>query len=425
MKPLINLVFEEQNLYGRLSGRENLQLFADLYRRSRGRADELLEAVGLTEAAARKVKTYSSGMKQRLLVARALLNRPRVLFLDEPTRGLDPTSAREVRAMVREQARQGTTVFLTTHYMEEADELCDRVAFLAAGRIVALDTPRELKLRYGERSALVLLDSREEERLRLDDPADAARLERWMAEGRGPHRALAGGHARGRLRQPRREATVNWSRIRTIYRKDMRDALRDSRVLTALLLPLALGLLYSFMFSDENIKTQKAKVGVVSDGPTQLTNVISQQTGRGLRLTFVRMPSAAALRAAGAAEEGRCRTRDPARLRRRRRAGASPLLTVVLPSSPSFDSDYVDAVLDRSVQSLAGRAPPARIVQRSLPPETGGADCARGTRRAQGLHPRLDHHAAGHDRRVRGAGGAGRGDREEDHGGAHAHRLHR
>ena len=146
MKPLINLVFEDQNLYLRLSGRENLQLFAELYGVPRARVDELLEAVGLVEAAKRKVKTYSSGMKQRLLVARALVNRPRVLFLDEPTRGLDPTSAREVRDMVREQARTGTTVFLTTHYMEEADELCDRVAFLASGRIVALDTPRELKL---------------------------------------------------------------------------------------------------------------------------------------------------------------------------------------------------------------------------------------------------------------------------------------
>jgi ABC-2 type transport system ATP-binding protein len=123
-------------------------------------------------------------MKQRLMIARALVNQPRVLFLDEPTRGLDPTSARDVRRLVREQAQQGATVFLTTHYMEEADELCDRVAFLAAGRIVALDTPRELKLRYGERTALVLLDTREEERLRLDDPADAARLEAWMAEGR-------------------------------------------------------------------------------------------------------------------------------------------------------------------------------------------------------------------------------------------------
>ncbi len=183
MKPLINLVFEDQNLYARLTGRENLELFAELYGVPRSRVAELLEAVGLTAAAKRKVKTYSSGMKQRLLVARALINRPRVLFLDEPTRGLDPTSAREVRAMVREQARQGTTVFLTTHYMEEADELCDRVAFLVSGRIVALDTPRELKLRCGERAVVVLLDSRAEERLRLDDAADAARLEGWMAEG--------------------------------------------------------------------------------------------------------------------------------------------------------------------------------------------------------------------------------------------------
>ena len=134
MKPLINLVFEDHNLYVRLSGRENLQLFADLYGVSRARADELLQTVGLGEVAGRKVKTYSSGMKQRLLVARALINRPRVLFLDEPTRGLDPTSAREVRAMVRDQAEQGTAVFLTTHYMEEADELCDRVAFLSWAR---------------------------------------------------------------------------------------------------------------------------------------------------------------------------------------------------------------------------------------------------------------------------------------------------
>jgi ABC-2 type transport system ATP-binding protein len=184
MKPLINLVFEDQNLYQRLSGRENLQLFAELYKVPRTRVDDLLDAVGLADVATSKVKTYSSGMKQRLLVARALVNSPRVLFLDEPTRGLDPTSAREIRGMVREQAENGTTVFLTTHYMEEADELCDRVAFLAAGHIVTLDTPRELKLRYGHRTAVVLLDTREEARLRLDDPDDGDRLQRWMAEGR-------------------------------------------------------------------------------------------------------------------------------------------------------------------------------------------------------------------------------------------------
>ena len=166
---------------------------------------------------------------------------------------------------------------------------------------------------------------------------------------------------------------MNWSRIRTIYRKDMRDALRDSRVLTALLFPLALGLLYSFMFSDENVKTQKAKVGVVSDGTTQLTNVISQQTGGALRLTFVRMPSTARLDHQVQQKKVDVGLVIPLGFDAAVRAGGSPLLTVVLPSSPSFDSDYVDAVLDRSVQSLAGRAPPARIVQRSLPPETGGA----------------------------------------------------
>ena len=184
IKPLINLVFEDQNLYPRCSGRENLRLFAQLYRVSSSRVEELLEAVSLSDAAGRRVKTYSTGMKQRLLVARALLNRPRVLFLDEPTRGLDPTSAREVRELVRDQARRGATVFLTTHYMEEADELCNRVAFLSAGRIVALDTPRELKLRYGEPTAVVLLDSRKEELVRLNDARDAARLERWMCEGK-------------------------------------------------------------------------------------------------------------------------------------------------------------------------------------------------------------------------------------------------
>jgi ABC-2 type transport system ATP-binding protein len=182
-KPVINLVSEEQNLYERMSGRANLEFFARLYGTPQARVAVLLELVGLTAAANRRVKTYSGGMKQRLLVARALVNRPRVLFLDEPTAGLDPASAQEVRRIVKNLSREGTTVFLTTHYMEEADELSDRVAFLAHGRIVALDTPRELKLRYGERTALVLLRSREERRIRLDDPADAGRLESWMRAG--------------------------------------------------------------------------------------------------------------------------------------------------------------------------------------------------------------------------------------------------
>lgn len=183
VKPLINLVFEEPNLYERQSGRENLRLFARLHGEPVSVADELLDRVGLSDAADRRVKTYSSGMKQRLLVARALVNDPKVLFLDEPTKGLDPASAREIRAIVRDHARRGNTVFLTTHFMEEADDLCDRVAFLAAGKIVALDTPRELKLRYGERTATVLFSDRTEQTVRLDDPSDAQLLAGWMSAG--------------------------------------------------------------------------------------------------------------------------------------------------------------------------------------------------------------------------------------------------
>jgi len=183
IKPIINAVFEDPNLYERLSGRDNLRLFAQLYEAPASRADELLETVGLTAAAKRKVKTYSSGMKQRLLVARALVNKPRVLFMDEPTRGLDPTSARELRALVSRLSDEGTTVFLTTHYMEEADELCDRVAFLSQGHIVAMDTPRELKLKQGQRRAIVLLVDRTEHSVQLDDPADAAQLDQWMRDG--------------------------------------------------------------------------------------------------------------------------------------------------------------------------------------------------------------------------------------------------
>jgi ABC-2 type transport system ATP-binding protein len=184
IKPIINLVFEDQNLYERMSGQDNLQFFADLYAVPHARVGELLDRVGLdAEARKRKVKTYSSGMKQRLLIARALINDPRILFLDEPTRGLDPSSARELRQIVREMSQDGTTVVLTTHYMEEADELCDRVAFLANGKIVAMDTPTELKLRYGTPSARLLLKNRTELMVDLDSPEDARAVEELMAAG--------------------------------------------------------------------------------------------------------------------------------------------------------------------------------------------------------------------------------------------------
>jgi len=187
LKPLIGVVFEQQNLYERMSGRENLAFFASLFGVPSSRVDEVLAQVSLSERAKDKVKVYSNGMKQRLLIARALLNRPQVLFLDEPTRGLDPGAARDIRQMVTDLGRAGTTVFLTTHYMEEADQLCQRVAFLNEGRIVALDTPRHLKIAHGQRQVKVLLQGDRggepaEVTLSLDQPADARRLSDYMAQ---------------------------------------------------------------------------------------------------------------------------------------------------------------------------------------------------------------------------------------------------
>ena len=141
----------DRGLYERLSGLDNLRYFAELYavppREQRARIGELLELVGLTGREKERVEGYSRGMRQRLHIARGLLHRPEVLFLDEPSIGIDPVGARELRSTVKALVEHGTTVLLTTHYMFEADELCDRIAVIAGGRIVATGTPEELKQR--------------------------------------------------------------------------------------------------------------------------------------------------------------------------------------------------------------------------------------------------------------------------------------
>jgi ABC-2 type transport system ATP-binding protein len=144
----------ERGLYWRLSGFDNLRYFADLYRIppqvSKKRIAELLETLGLAGREHDKVEGYSRGMKQRLHLARGLLNDPDVLFLDEPTIGLDPVGARDLRVMVRGLADRGKTIFLTTHYMFEADAICDRVAVIKKGQIVAQGTPGSIKQLVGE-----------------------------------------------------------------------------------------------------------------------------------------------------------------------------------------------------------------------------------------------------------------------------------
>ncbi|HEV2316673.1 MAG TPA: ABC transporter ATP-binding protein [Thermoplasmata archaeon] len=154
IRPRIGLVLGgERGLYNRVSARENLRFFADLYGielKGRDRhIEEVLGRVGLSEAADRRVEEYSRGMKQKLHLARGLLHDPEVLFLDEPTIGLDPKSARETRKFVRSLVAEGVTIFLTTHYMFEAEELCHRIAVLTRGRIVATDTVAGLRRLVG------------------------------------------------------------------------------------------------------------------------------------------------------------------------------------------------------------------------------------------------------------------------------------
>jgi ABC-2 type transport system ATP-binding protein len=158
LKPQIGVVFEYQNVYERLSARDNLSFYARLYGVEKDRIREVLAQVGLMGRERDKIKKYSNGMKQRLLIARALLHEPKVLFLDEPTRGLDPGVARDIRAIVADLAEEGVTIFLTTHYMEEADRLCNRVAIIDQGRIVALDGPEKLKPDQGDGQEVTLED---------------------------------------------------------------------------------------------------------------------------------------------------------------------------------------------------------------------------------------------------------------------------
>jgi ABC-2 type transport system ATP-binding protein len=193
LKTRIGVVFQEQNLYERLSARLNLEFSCWLYGLPTRQVDEALDLVGLRDRERDPVRTYSGGMKQRLMVARALLHRPQVLFLDEPTRGLDPVAAFELRETIARLSREGLAILLTTQLMDEADRLCQRLAFLVHGRIVASDTPRNLKLSHGERKLVVTLAAPHapgeespalvERILSMDAPADQAQLAAWMSQG--------------------------------------------------------------------------------------------------------------------------------------------------------------------------------------------------------------------------------------------------
>jgi fluoroquinolone transport system ATP-binding protein len=146
----IGVSFEVPNHYSKLTGIENLKYFSSLYSVPTRDPNKLLELVKLDGDGNTPVAQYSKGMKNRLNIVRAFLHDPELLFLDEPTTGLDPVNARRIKDLILEQRQTGKTVFLTTHDMTVAEELCDRVAFIVDGEIKLIDSPRELRLQYGE-----------------------------------------------------------------------------------------------------------------------------------------------------------------------------------------------------------------------------------------------------------------------------------
>ncbi|NIK79276.1 fluoroquinolone transport system ATP-binding protein [Paenibacillus castaneae] len=151
----IGVAFEFPNFYSKLTVLENLRLFRSLYQGETEEPSILLKQVGLEDAAYLKVSELSKGMKMRLNFCRSLLHRPSILFLDEPTSGLDPVNAAIMKELILERKAAGTTIIITTHNMQAAEELCDRVAFIVDGQIKLIDSPRELKLRQGEKKVRV------------------------------------------------------------------------------------------------------------------------------------------------------------------------------------------------------------------------------------------------------------------------------
>ena len=182
----VGICFEEKNLYLELSAVENLVFFARLHGRRGYDPEAALARVGLADRGHERVRGFSKGMRQRLMVARALVNAPDVLILDEPTDGLDPVSSKAIRDIIGEEAHRGAAVLLTTHDMYEADQLSDRVAFINEGRIVAIAPPGDLKQQHGNRSIRVTRrdgNRRVDEHIPLDEADAGEKLAGMIAAG--------------------------------------------------------------------------------------------------------------------------------------------------------------------------------------------------------------------------------------------------
>lgn len=180
-KARFGILTDNSGLYKRLTVEENLLLYSQLYHLSPSSVDEALQFVNLQTARKKRVSTLSKGMIQRVTLARAIMHKPDLLFLDEPTSALDPVNTQHIYKGLRKLNEMGTTIFLTTHDMAEAETLCDRVAFLHKGKIRTIGVPSELKLQYSDQSMVVELTNGEQHVLPLNETMAAGKLSDWMS----------------------------------------------------------------------------------------------------------------------------------------------------------------------------------------------------------------------------------------------------
>ena len=179
-KARFGILTDNSGLYKRLTVEENLLLFSNMYNLPKSAVDEALAFVNLADARKKKVTELSKGMMQRVTLARAIMHKPDLLFLDEPTSALDPVNTAHIYKGLRKLNDMGTTIFLTTHDMAEAETLCDRVAFLHKGKIQAIGAPSQLKHDYSDESMTVQLSTGEEHILPMNDRESATVLAQWM-----------------------------------------------------------------------------------------------------------------------------------------------------------------------------------------------------------------------------------------------------
>ncbi len=183
VKSLFGYVPDRENHFDEFSGRRNLQIFCGLYQIDESRIDECLAMVELSEAADIPVKGYSLGMRRKLLLARGLLHQPKILYLDEPTANLDIHSTEVVRRILQDLKSQGVTILITTHNMQEVEEVCDRVAILCRGNLIALDSPLALRQQHAEKKVDVILNNGERLVIDMEQQSERDELSRFMSEG--------------------------------------------------------------------------------------------------------------------------------------------------------------------------------------------------------------------------------------------------